>query len=212
MLTVYQRLPDTQFYVFVSCVSFSTSLEPWTDSASRSNNRKDQYGGSVENRCRFTLEVVDAIISVWGPDVVGIKICPTDNHNDSVVTFDEMTETYEYLVPQLTSRGLGFINLSRRGCNVASKNQDYIWNSNTRPRGYELPEDYQPLGHFGPMIKYPGSKTLLMVNHDYTVEEADNLVKNGQLDLVTFGRPFIYNPVSRSNQPASFRAKLISIL
>lgn len=45
------------------------------------------------------------------------------------------------------------------------------------------------------MIKYPGSKTMLMVNHEYGVEEAERVIREGVVDLVAFGRPFIYNPV-----------------
>lgn len=45
------------------------------------------------------------------------------------------------------------------------------------------------------MVKYPGSKTLLMVNHEYSVEEAERVVREGVVDFVAFGRPFIYNRV-----------------
>ncbi|KAL3491850.1 hypothetical protein BJX62DRAFT_236702 [Aspergillus germanicus] len=63
-----------------------------------------------------------------------------------------------------------------------------------RPEGKELPAGYEPLAQFGSLIKYPGSRTLLMVNHEYTVEEARELIQEGKIDLVTFARPFIYNP------------------
>ncbi|GKZ21727.1 hypothetical protein AbraIFM66951_003797 [Aspergillus brasiliensis] len=160
---------------------------------SHSNQRKDHYGGSVENRCRFPLEVLDAIINEWGPGAVGIKICPTDDYNDSMVSFRELSETYDYLICQLVSRDLGYINISRRGCDLG-RSQDESWTPSPRPKGYELPEGYDPVKHFGPLIKFPGSKTMLMANHEYTVEEANQLVKDGQLDIVTFGRPFIHNP------------------
>jgi 2,4-dienoyl-CoA reductase-like NADH-dependent reductase (Old Yellow Enzyme family) len=45
-------------------------------------------------------------------------------------------------------------------------------------------------------VKRPGSQTALMANEEYTVAEAEKLVESGQLDLVSFGRPFICNPVS----------------
>jgi 2,4-dienoyl-CoA reductase-like NADH-dependent reductase (Old Yellow Enzyme family) len=70
--------------------------------------------------------------------------------------------------------------------------------SDVRPPGTELPDGYDPVKEFGPMIKFPGSKTLLMVNHEYSVEEAEALVKEGKIDLVCFGRAFMYNPVSWS--------------
>lgn len=166
----------------------------FTHKNSHANKRTDEYGGSVENRCRFPLEVLDAITSAWGPKLVGIKICPPDDYNDSTVSYAELSETYDYYIRQLMTRGLGFINLSRRGCDVG-RNQDDYFKSSPRSKGKELPPGYDPVKHFGSLIKYPGTKTMLMVNHEYTVEEADELVRNNQIDLVTFARPFIYNPV-----------------
>jgi 2,4-dienoyl-CoA reductase-like NADH-dependent reductase (Old Yellow Enzyme family) len=141
------------------------------------------------------LEVADAIIGVWGPRHIGIKICPSDDYNDSVVSYEELSETYDYLIKQLVSRELGYINLSRRSCQVG-REQDEYFKSKPRPQGMELPPNYEPLHQFGHLIRYPGSKTMLMVNHEYTVREANELIKNGKIDLVAFGRPFIYNPVS----------------
>jgi 2,4-dienoyl-CoA reductase-like NADH-dependent reductase (Old Yellow Enzyme family) len=91
-------------------------------------------------------------------------------------------------------RELGYINLSRRGCEIGRDSDDYF-KSATRPAGKELPPNYEPLHEFGHLVKYPGSKTMLMVNHEYTVAEAEELMQNGKIDLITFGRPFIYNPV-----------------
>ncbi|KAK6956937.1 hypothetical protein Daesc_002219 [Daldinia eschscholtzii] len=160
---------------------------------SRANNRTDAYGGSVENRCRFPLEVLDAIIDVWGPRHVGIKICPSDDLNDSIMSYEELTEVYEYFIPQLVQRKLAYINISRRGCHP-EKGQDGSIRPHFRPKGFGLPDHWEPLRQFGNLVKYPGSETMLMVNHEYTVEEAELLVNEGKIDLVTFGRPFIYNP------------------
>ena len=154
----------------------------------------DEYGGSVENRCRFPLEVLDAIIEVWGSRAVGIKICPTDDYNDSAVSYDELTDTYTYYIKELIRRDLAFVNLSRRGCDLARETDDYF-RSQPRAHGKELPPGYEPLAQFGPLIKYPGSRTLLMVNHEYTVEEASEMITQKRIDIVQFGRPFIYNPV-----------------
>jgi 2,4-dienoyl-CoA reductase-like NADH-dependent reductase (Old Yellow Enzyme family) len=159
------------------------------------NERADEYGGSIENRCRFPLEVLDAIIDVWGSRQVGIKICPADDYNDSTTTYKEASETYGYYIRQLMRRELCYINLSRRGCDVG-RDQDEYFKSKPRPEGKELPTKYEPIQEFGHLIKYPGSRTMLMVNHEYTVSEAEDLMQQGQIDLVSFGRPFIYNPVS----------------
>ncbi|GLA30949.1 hypothetical protein AnigIFM63326_009384 [Aspergillus niger] len=170
-----------------------------------SNTRSDEYGGSVENRCRFPLEVLDVTIKVWGPRAVGIKICPTDDYNDTMISYDETKETYTYLVKELMRRDLAFINLSRRGCDVGRETDDYF-RSQERPQGKQLPPKYEPLTDFGPLIKYPGSRTMLMVNHEYTVEEARHLIQKEEIDLVTFARPFIYNPdlISRIKKGVPF--------
>lgn len=160
----------------------------------RSNTRTDRYGGSAENRCRFLFEVVDAIATVIPISHIGVKIAPCDNVSDISCSYAELSETFTYLIRELVKKGLGFINLSRRGCSTAEANDDFS-DCTLRPEGMELPEGYDPLQEFGPLIKFAGSKTKLMVNYGYTVPEAEELVQQGRIDLITFGRPFIYNPV-----------------
>ncbi|PSN59476.1 FMN-linked oxidoreductase [Corynespora cassiicola Philippines] len=155
---------------------------------SSANQRNDQYGGSVENRCRFVLELVDTIIEVWGAERVGIKFSPSDVFAGMAVPYKEVSETYTYLIKRLVERQIGYICLSRRGCDPVDPQ------AKERPAGTELPPVYEPLHEFGPMIKYPGSRTLLMVNFSYSVEEAESLVREDKIDLVALGRPFIYNP------------------
>ncbi|KAF4332898.1 flavo nadh-dependent oxidoreductase [Fusarium beomiforme] len=160
----------------------------------RANRRTDEYGGSVENRCRFTLEVVDAIAEIFkGAEYICVKINPTDHLNDSVVDFDEMKETYTHLITELVSRKVGIINLGRRGVEIKTSTSEFFGRF-VRPDGYPIPPGYDPVLDFGKLVKFPGSPTLLMANHDYTVEEANNLVGTGLLDMITFARAFICNP------------------
>lgn len=161
---------------------------------SRANNRTDKYGGTVENRCRFTLEDDASAVVFGGPEFICVKLCPTDVFNDSMVQFDEMQEVYTYLIHELVKCKVGIINLSRRGADPDAGTGDF-YDKNPRPEGYPLPRGYDPVLDFGKLVKFPGSSSLLMANPDYTVEEADALIKAGQLDMISFGRPFIYNPV-----------------
>ncbi|KAL7769846.1 hypothetical protein ACKLNR_001230 [Fusarium oxysporum f. sp. zingiberi] len=162
--------------------------------SSRANHRTDEYGGSVENRCRFTLELVDAIATVFsGPEYICVKINPTDHLNDSIVDFDEVKETYTYLITELVKRKVGIINLGRRGAETSPGSGEFF-GPLPRPEGYPLPRGYDPVLDFGRLVKFPGSPTLLMANHDYTVEAADALVGAGKLDMITFARAFIHNP------------------
>ena len=169
------------------------------------NKRTDEYGGSVENRCRFALEVVDAVASVFGFDCVGIKVCPADFMGDTMITHAEMTEVYTYLIEEIVARGVGYVNVSRRGVDLGRNGERYV-PLPIRPAERLLKPGYDPLLEFGPLVKLPGSQTALMANEEYTVGEAEKLVESGQLDLASFGRPFICNPVSlpharHSNKP-----------
>jgi 2,4-dienoyl-CoA reductase-like NADH-dependent reductase (Old Yellow Enzyme family) len=135
------------------------------------------------------------VASVFGYDRVGIKICPADFMGNTMVTHEEMTEVYTYLIEKIVSRDLGYVNISRRGIDLGRNGERYV-PFPTRPADRMLKPGYEPLDEFGPLVKRPGSQTALMANEEYTVNEAERLVECGQLDLVSFGRPFICNPVS----------------
>lgn len=78
--------------------------------SSGSNQRQDPYGGSVENRARFILEILDGIVAEAGGDRVGIKISPEMNFNDIVDANPQ--ETYTYLVDQLRERKLAYLHVA----------------------------------------------------------------------------------------------------
>ncbi|HEX7982788.1 MAG TPA: zinc-binding dehydrogenase [Duganella sp.] len=78
--------------------------------ASGTNRRTDQYGGSVPNRARFILEVLEAMIAEAGADRVGIKISPEMGFND--IVDDNPVETYTYLVGQLAPLKLAYLHVA----------------------------------------------------------------------------------------------------
>lgn len=84
--------------------------------SSGSNQRDDQYGGSVENRARFVLEVLHAMVLEIGGDRVGIKISPEMNFNDIVDANPQ--ETYTYLVEQLREFNLAYLHVALFGASV----------------------------------------------------------------------------------------------
>lgn len=71
------------------------------------NKRTDIYGGSVENRARLMLEVTDAVISVWGPDRVGMHIAPRGDSHD--ISDSNRKETFLYLAKELGKRKIAFL-------------------------------------------------------------------------------------------------------
>lgn len=84
--------------------------------SSGSNQRQDRYGGSVENRARFVLEVLAAMVAEAGADHVGIKISPEMNFNS--ITDAAPEETYTYLVDQLRGLGLAYLHVALFGAKV----------------------------------------------------------------------------------------------
>ncbi len=84
--------------------------------SSGSNRRDDAYGGSLEGRARFVLEVLDAMVAEAGADRVGIKLSPEMNYNSIVDAAPQ--ETYTYLVDQLRGRGLAYLHVAVFGASV----------------------------------------------------------------------------------------------
>lgn len=78
-----------------------------------SNHRTDEYGGSIENRSRFCLEVMDALISVFGADRVGLRLSPTGRIN--AMKDSDPIKLLEYLLPELEKRNVAFVEIKRHG-------------------------------------------------------------------------------------------------
>ena len=132
-----------------------------------SNKRSDRYGGSVANRARFLLEVVEAVTDVWSSNRVGVRLSPSGEN----YTMDDANreETFGYVVNALNSFNLAYFHLME-------PNQ---WGSDT---GLDA-------AFFRPI--YQG---ILMVNGDYNRERGNAVLQSGNADLVSFGRTFLANP------------------
>ncbi|PJY96324.1 alkene reductase [Pseudomonas donghuensis] len=74
---------------------------------SSTNQRNDQYGGSLENRARLLLEVTDAVIDVWGAQRVGVHLAPRADSHD--MGDANRAETFTYVARELGKRGIAFI-------------------------------------------------------------------------------------------------------
>ncbi|GAB7545258.1 alkene reductase [Cupriavidus sp. CuC1] len=84
--------------------------------SSGSNQRQDEYGGSVANRARFVLEVLEAMVAEAGGDRVGIKISPEMGFNDVIDATPQ--ETYTYLVEQMRRLDLAYLHVALFGASV----------------------------------------------------------------------------------------------
>ncbi len=142
---------------------------------SHTNLRTDQYGGSIENRTRFLMEVTKAVIDVWGADRVGVRLSPYGVANGSGEP-DPMP-LYTHVVQSLNPLGLAylhFIEPRSSGAGRAEVNHQNV------PSAMVL---FRPIWN-----------GVLMTAGGFTGEAADAAIAAGHADAIAFGRIFISNP------------------
>lgn len=136
------------------------------------NQRTDQYGGSIENRTRLTREVTEAVLQVWGSDRVGIRLSPaTPNVGNTPLDSDVMA-TYGHLIRQLNPLKLAYLHFVE-GATGGTRNVPAHVNLDALRALFD-----------GPYIG----------NNGYDLELAIKRRAQGLVDAVAFGRPFIANP------------------
>lgn len=136
------------------------------------NHRTDRYGGSIENRLRFPLEVVRAVVDVWGPGRVGIRLSPATTEPGKTPLDGAPGETYGHLVDALSALGLLYIH------DIEGVTQQ------TR----DVPDtvDFADLRR-----RFSGA---YVANNQYTLDLAEQVLAAGEADLFSLGRPFLANP------------------
>jgi N-ethylmaleimide reductase len=142
---------------------------------SRSNQRTDQYGGSIEHRVRFLMEVTQAVIEVWGADRVGVRLSPYGVANDSGEA-DPMP-LYTHAIQSLNPLGLAylhFIEPRSSGAGRAEVNHQNV------PSAMVL---FRPIW-----------KGILISAGGFTGETAEAAIAACHADAIAFGRIFISNP------------------
>jgi len=135
------------------------------------NRRTDAYGGSLENRARFLLEVVDAVAGVCGGERTGIRLSPVSPVNGAAPDSDPAT-TYGYVVAQLNAFGLAYIHV--------------IEGITQGPRDVEGGFDFEKLRR--------SFKGFYMANNGYDLALALEARRADLADLISFGRLYIANP------------------
>jgi N-ethylmaleimide reductase len=134
------------------------------------NQRSDEYGGSVANRARFLLEVTAAAAEVWGADRVGVKLSPSNTYND--MHDSEPVKTFSYAVSALSKMGIGYVHIMEAS------------GSDLRHGGRAIPVS----------VFRPHFEGTLIVNQDYDQAKAEAVLARGEADLVSFARLFLANP------------------
>jgi len=134
-----------------------------------SNQRSDRYGGSIEGRARFVLEVADAVIQAIGKDKVGIRLSPYGVFNDMPL-YDAMAADYTYLAQQLNARGLVYIHLVDHSSQGAPTVPDAI-----------------------KQMFRSEFKGKLILSGGYDAARAESDLAAGKCDLIAVGKPFLAN-------------------
>jgi N-ethylmaleimide reductase len=137
------------------------------------NKRTDAYGGPIENRSRFLLEVVGALVDVWGANRVGVRIAPGGRWNG--MSDSDPDALFDYVAAQLNRFGLAYLHIIEpriRGNTLVAEGQAPI-----------AAERLRKIFH-GAIIAAGG----------FEPETAEKPVESGAADLVAFGRHFVANP------------------
>ena len=137
----------------------------------KTNDRADEYGGSIENRIRFLTEVVDAVAGAVGPERTAVRFSP--NGESQGADDSDPVALFTAAAAMLESRGIAFLELREQ-----------------RADGTFGRSDVPPVSpHIRQVFSGP-----LVLNGEYTRAEAIEAVASGRADAIAFGRPFIANP------------------
>lgn len=146
------------------------------------NDRKDEYGGSLENRCRFALEIVQGVVNEIGGDRVGIRLSPYANYLDCWDSNPD--ELGLYMAKELNKYGILYCHVVEPRITVPI---EILENMPSRPL-FPIRKAFE--GTF-------------IVAGGYDEEDGEKVIKEGNADLVAFGHLFLANP----DLPRRFKLK-----
>ena len=136
------------------------------------NKRSDQYGGSIENRARLLLEIVAAVVDVWGPGRVGVRLSPYNAFNS--MTDSDPVALFSYVATQLNAFPLAYLHM------MEPIGEHPFGADKSLPRVTDIVRDL-----------YKGN---LMANGGITRDIGEAMLTEKKADLICFGVPFIANP------------------
>lgn len=145
---------------------------------SGTNQRTDEYGGSIENRARFLLEVVDTVTKEIGSGRTGIRLSPATPAND--IFEADPQPVYDHILKQLGTRNIAFVHIVEGATGGA---RDF--------KQGDKSVDYDAL-----KASYvnAGGKGLWIANNGYNRDLAIAAIESGKADAIAFGKAFIANP------------------
>jgi N-ethylmaleimide reductase len=137
--------------------------------SSNVNQRTDNYGGSIENRARFVLEVVKEISDAIGKEKTAIRLSPFGMYNE--IQHDDSEALFSYLAEELNKLGIVYLHITDQ-------------TTGSKPHVKDLVRKH---------LRNKFSNTIIL-SGGYTLESAEEAITEDLGDLVSFGRPFISNP------------------
>lgn len=137
---------------------------------SKTNHRTDRYGGSIENQYRFLKEVLEAVLTVWPANRVGVRLSPNGSFND--MGSPDYHETFTYVAKQLNQHNLAYLHVL-----------------DGLAFGFHELGEKMTIGELRKV--YTGT---LIGNCGYDREQAEEAIANQNADLIAFGRAYISNP------------------
>lgn len=145
------------------------------------NELDNEYGGGIENRSRFLIEVAKEISEAIGSDKVGVRLSPHSPFNE-MPTYDSVDTTYEYIATELGKLNITYVHIVDHSSTGAPEVPMKLKNA--------IRDNF---------------KGVLILNGGYDKNQAENHIQSGDAHLVAFGRPFIGNPdlVTRMQEEVS---------
>ena len=142
---------------------------------SGTNRRTDASGGAVENRARLLLEIAEALMPIWGPDRIGVRLSPLGRLND--ISDDHPEANFGYIAERLSDYGFAYLHI-------------------VNPAMEQMQNGKEPDSRALSMVelirkKYKGT---LIVAGGFQADTAARWLREGKADLIAFGRSFIANP------------------
>lgn len=134
------------------------------------NDRNDNYGGSIENRARFLTSVMEEVVAAVGGDRTAVRLSP--NTMSEGRTDSQLAATFGYVVDRMNSIGLGWLDLVE-GENLVQRDVPGGMDTDALARAF---------------------KGVVILNHGYDLASANEAISAGRADMVAFGRSFIANP------------------
>ncbi len=142
---------------------------------SGTNKRTDDYGGSIENRGRLLLEVVEAVSQVWQPDRVGVRLSPLGTFND--MSDDDPEATFGTMAARLSDYQLSYLHIVNPALAALEQGTE------PTPRALGMVD----------LIRSQYRGTLILAG-GFDQDTAESWLRQGKADLIAFGRKFLANP------------------